>query len=284
MRDYTSPIVSTDWLYDHLEAPDIVVVHAILAFEKPLEELTAEYFDGRIPSAVLFDVDVVADSNNPLPHMLPSAEKFSSMMRKMGIGDGQRVVVYDSSGNFCASRVWWMFKTFGVEDVCILDGGLPKWIAEGKPLADGQPRPRQERHFTARFQSMGVRDMEDVTQAIKTSSDQIIDARSNDRFIAKEKETREGLRSGHMSNALNVYYKDVMNPDSTMKTPDELRKIFAAAGVDLNKPSITSCGSGVTAAIISLALEMIGHRDNAVYDGSWTEWGGVDDNEIIEGP
>ena len=284
MLKKTSPIVSTDWLYDHLEAPDIVVVHAILAFEKPLEELTAEYFDGRIPSAVLFDVDVVADSNNPLPHMLPPAEKFSSMMRKMGIGDGQRVVVYDSSGNFCASRVWWMFKTFGVEDVCVLDGGLPKWIAEGKPLTDGQPRPRQERHFTARFQSMGVRDMDDVTQALKTGSDQVIDARSNDRFIAKEKETREGLRSGHMPNSLNVYYKDVMNADFTMKSPDELRTIFAAAGVDLNQPTITSCGSGVTAAIVSLALEIIGHYDNAVYDGSWTEWGGVPENEIVEGP
>ncbi len=284
MPNKTSPIVSTDWLYDHLEAPDIVVVHAILAFEKPLEELRAEYFDGRIPSAVLFDVDVVADSNNPLPHMLPPAEKFSSMMRKMGIGDGQRVVVYDSSGNFCASRVWWMFKTFGVKDVCVLDGGLPKWIAEGKPLADGQPRPRQERHFTARFQSMGVRDMDDVTQALKTGSDQVIDARSNDRFIAKEKETREGLRSGHMPNALNVYYKDVMNADFTMKSPDELRKIFTAAGVDLNQPTITSCGSGVTAAIVSLALEIIGHYDNAVYDGSWTEWGGVPENTVIEGP
>ncbi len=282
-----SPIVSTDWLFEHLEAPDIVVVHAVLAFEKTLEELTAEYDNGRIPSAVMFDVDVVADSNDPLPHMLPPAEKFSSMMRKMGIGDGQRIVVYDTSGNFCASRVWWMFKTFGVEDVCVLDGGLPKWIAEGKPLADGEPRPRQERHFTARFQSMGVRDMDDVRQAVQSGpsqgGDQVIDARSSDRFTAKEKETRDGLRSGHMPNALNVYYKDTMNENATMKTAQELKALFEAAGVDLKKPTITTCGSGVTAAILTLGLEIAGHKASAVYDGSWTQWGAVPENDVVEG-
>lgn len=280
----TSPIVSTNWLHEHLDAPDIVVVHAVLAFEKTLEELTAEYNEARIPGAVMFDVDVVADSNNPLPHMLPPAEKFSSQMRKMGIGDGQRVVVYDTSGNFCASRVWWMFKTFGVRDVCVLDGGLPKWLLEEKPVSEGQTRPRQDRHFTARFQSMCVRDMDDVRDAVNSDDDQIIDARSADRFTGKEKETREGLASGHMPNALNVYYKDTMNENSTMKSANELRALFEAAGVDLNKSTITTCGSGVTAAILSLGLEIAGHKANAVYDGSWTEWGAEPSNDVIEGP
>jgi thiosulfate/3-mercaptopyruvate sulfurtransferase len=278
-----SPIVSTDWLAEHLEAPDIVIVHAILAFEQTRKELKAEYDEARIPGAILFDVDEIADRDDPLPHMMPTAVQFSSQMRKLGIGDGQRVVVYDSSGNFSASRVWWMFRTFGLDDVVVLDGGLPKWKKEGHPTAEGVPRPRQERHFTARFQAMGVRDMDDVREALKTGSDQIVDARSAARFTGQEKETRAGLRSGRMPGSLNVYYKDVLTEDGTMKSPDELRKIFDAAGVNLKKPTITTCGSGVTAAILSLGLEMIGHRDNAVYDGSWTEWGACEENPVDQG-
>ena len=276
-------IVSTDWLNDHLDAPDVVIVHAILEFEKTNAELRQQYAESRIPGAILFDIDEVADSNNPLPHMLPPPEKFSSMMRKMGIGDGQKVVVYDGEGNFCASRVWWMFRTFGVRDVRVLDGGLPKWLAENRPVSDGPPRPRQERHFTSRFQSMCVRDMDDVAAALASDTDQVLDARSNDRFTGKEAESREGLRSGHMPGAFNVYYRDVMNDDWTMKSPDELRTIFENAGLDLSKPIITTCGSGVTAAILSLGLEMIGHRDHPVYDGSWTEWGGSQTAAIEKG-
>jgi len=279
-----SPIVSTDWLHEHLEAPDIVIIHAYVAFEKTLEELEAEYRETRIPGALPFDIDKVADQKDPLPHMMPNAVQFSAQMRKMGVGDGQRIVVYDTSGNFSASRVWWMFKTFGVEDVVVLDGGLPKWMAEEKPLSSGTARPFQERHFTARFQSMNVRDMDDVTMALKSGGIQVVDVRSNDRFTGVEQEAREGLRSGHMPGSVNVYYKDLLNDDATMKSVDEMRAIFDAAGVDLKKPIITSCGSGVTAAIASLGLEMIGHHSTAVYDGSWTEWGGCDDNEVKTGP
>ncbi|VAV89265.1 3-mercaptopyruvate sulfurtransferase [hydrothermal vent metagenome] len=279
-----SPIVSTDWLHEHLEAPDIVIIHAMLAFEKTLDELKTEYLETRIPGALPFDIDEIADQSAPLAHTMPSAVQFSSQMRKMGVGDGQRIVVYDTSGNFCASRVWWMFRTFGIEDVVVLDGGLPKWMAEEKPMASGEPRPFRDRHFTARVQSMNVRDMDDVRQALANGDDQVVDARSPDRFTGKEKETREGIRSGRMPGALNVYYKDLLHEDQTMKSADEMRKIFEAAGVDLKKPIITSCGSGVTAAILSLGFEIAGYRGAAVYDGSWTEWGGCKDNEVITGP
>lgn len=279
-----SPIVSTDWLHEHLEAPDIVIIHAMLAFEKTLDELKVEYLETRIPGALPFDIDEIADQSAPLAHTMPSAVQFSSQMRKMGVGDGQRIVVYDTSGNFCASRVWWMFRTFGIEDVVVLNGGLPKWMAEEKPVASGEPRPFRDRHFTARVQSMNVRDMDDVRQALANGDDQVVDARSPDRFTGKEKEIREGIRSGHMPGARNVYYKDLMKDDQTMKSADEIRAIFTAAGVDLKKPIITSCGSGVTAAILSLGLEIAGHRGAAVYDGSWTEWGGCKDNEVVTGP
>jgi len=177
-----------------------------------------------------------------------------------------------------------MFKTFGVEDVVVLDGGLPKWMAEEKPLSSGKPRPFKDRHFTARFQSMNVRDMDDVTMALKSGGTQVVDVRSAERFTGVEEEAREGVRSGHMPGSVNVYYKDLLQSDATMKSPDELRAIFVAAGVDLKKPIITTCGSGVTAAIASLGLEMIGYHGAAVYDGSWTEWGGTEDNAVNTGP
>ena len=279
-----SPIVSTGWLQEHLEAPDIVIIHAMLPFEKTAAELKAEYLETRIPGALPFDIDEIADQSAPLAHTMPSAVQFTSQMRKMGVGDGQRIVVYDTVGNFCASRVWWMFRTFGIEDVVVLDGGLPKWMEEEKPIASGEPRPYKDRHFTARFQSMNVRDMDDVREALKSGGDQVVDVRSPDRFTGKEKETREGLRSGRMNGALNVYYKDVLNENQTMKSADELRAIFAAANVDLKTPIITSCGSGITAAIVSLGFEIAGHRGAAVYDGSWTEWGSCDENEVVTGP
>ena len=279
-----SPIVSTDWLLEHLEAPDIVIIHAILAFEKPLEELEAEYSETRIPGALPFNIDEIADQLDPLPHMFPNAVQFSSQMRKMGVGDGQRIVVYDTSGNFSASRVWWMFKTFGIDDVVVLDGGLPKWIAEDKPLSSGTPRPFKDRHFTARFQTMNVRDMYDVHSALKSDAIQVVDVRSNERFTGAEQEPREGLRAGHMPGSINVYYKDLLNDNATMKSADELRAKFESAGVDLKKPIITSCGSGITACIASLGLEIIGHHSTSVYDGSWTEWGGCDDNAVVTGP
>lgn len=280
----TNAIVSTDWLAAHLDAPDIVVIHAMLPFEKTRQELEAEYVEHHISGALPFDIDEIADQDAALAHTMPSAVQFSSQMRKMGIGDGQRIVVYDCEGNFCASRVWWMFKTFGVEDVAVLDGGLPKWLAEARPIASGEPAPASERHFTARFQSMKLRDIDDVRQALASATDQVVDVRSNERFTGQEEESRKDVRSGHMPGAINLYYKEMLRDDQTMKSPDELRAIFAAAGVDLKNPVITSCGSGITAAIVVLGLDIVGHDDAAVYDGSWTEWGGRKDTDVVTGP
>ncbi|HHI82968.1 MAG TPA: 3-mercaptopyruvate sulfurtransferase [Rhizobiales bacterium] len=274
-------IVSTEWLAEHLDAPDIVVVDGSWHMEETGRDGYGEYLECRIPGAVHFDIDEISDEKSDLPHMLPAAEKFTIRMRRKGIGDGQRVVVYDSYGNFSASRVWWMFKVFGHDDVVVLDGGLKKWLAEGRPVSDGPPRVRNERHFTARFQSMLVRDIDDMRTIAKTGASQIIDVRSPGRFAGEEKEPREGLRSGHMPGALNLHYSTLVNEDGTMKSRDELRALFEAAGVDLGKPAVTTCGSGVTAAIASLALDMLGHRNHPVYDGSWTEWGGLADTPIV---
>lgn len=269
----TSTVVSTEWLASRLEAPDIVVLDASWHLPTARRDAKAEYLAEHIPRALFFEIDEISDSASPLPHMLPSPEKFASHMRKMGIGDGKQVIVYDSTGLYSAARAWWMFKVFGHDDVAVLDGGLPKWKAENRPLAEGPPGPIQERHFTARYNSVMVRDKHEVFQAIKTGNAAIADARSPARFAGTEPEPRAGLRSGHMPGARNVHYARLINPDGTLKDAAAIEAELADAGIDLSRPVITSCGSGVTAAILSLGLEMVGHRDHALYDGSWSEWG-----------
>jgi thiosulfate/3-mercaptopyruvate sulfurtransferase len=266
-------LVTTDWLAAHLEAPDLVVLDGSWHLPTAGRNARAEYLAERIPGALFFDIDEIADTQSPFPHMLPSAEKFASRMRKMGIGDGKRIVVYDTVGLYSAARVWWTFRVFGHNDVAVLDGGLPKWKREGRPLEDGPPDPRQERHFTARLQSIMARDRGDVLKAVEGGHIQIADARSPARFRAEEPEPRAGLRGGHMPGAKNVHYASLLAPDGRLKSPDAIRKAFTDAGVDLSRPVITSCGSGVTAAILILGLELIGHNDHALYDGSWSEWG-----------
>jgi thiosulfate/3-mercaptopyruvate sulfurtransferase len=215
--------------------------------------------------------------------MLPSPEKFSSRMRKLGVGDGKRIIAYDAAGLFSAARCWWMFKHFGHEDVAVLDGGLKKWLAEGRPVEDGPARKPQERHFTARTRPSMVRDMKEVASALATGSAQIADARSATRFRGEEAEPRPGVRAGHMPGAMNVHYASLLNPDGTLKSPQAIAEAFKAAGIDLTKPVITSCGSGITAAILSLGLTLMGARDHALYDGSWTEWGGNPDASVVTG-
>ena len=279
----SNDIVSTQWLADHLGSPDIAIIDASWHLPTAQRDAKTEFAEAHIPGAQFFDIDELSDTASSLPHMLPSPEKFSSRMRKMGIGDGKRVIAYDSIGLFSAARAWWMFKVFGHDDVAVLDGGLNKWLAEGRATEDGPALPRQERHFTARFKGSMVKDMKDVAAALKSDAAQIADARSCTRFRGEEVEPRPGVRAGHMPGAKNVHYASLLNADGTLKSADEIAAVFAAAGVDVAKPVITSCGSGVTAAILTLGLTLTGSRDHALYDGSWTEWGGTPDNPVATG-
>lgn len=276
-------LVSTDWLEAHLGAPDIRIIDASWYLPAEGRDPRAEYDAAHIPGARFFDIDEIADLKSPLPHMAPPVEKFISRIRAMGIGDGHRVIVYDGAGLFSAARVWWLFRHFGKTDVAVLDGGLPKWKAEGRPLED-EPPVMRDRHFTARRDASLVKDVSQVAASAKLGDYQIVDARSPGRFTGEEPEVREGLRSGHIPGAKNVHYKTLLNADGTMKPLEGLRAAFEGAGVDLSRPIITSCGSGVTAAILSLALERLGHRNHALYDGSWTEWGAYSDLKVETGP
>jgi thiosulfate/3-mercaptopyruvate sulfurtransferase len=279
----SNDLVSTQWLEDHLGSPDIAIVDASWHLPASGRNARAEFAAARIPGSQFFDIDDLSDTNSPLPHMLPSPEKFSSRMRKLGIGDGKKVIAYDAAGLFSAARAWWMFKVFGHEDVAVLDGGLPKWRAEGRPIDEEPPLKTQERHFTSRFQSLLLRDKADVAEALKHGTAQIADARSPARFRGEEAEPRAGVRAGHMPGARNVHYASLLKPDATLKSPVEIAATFAAAGIDPMKPVITSCGSGVTAAILTLALTQIGAKNHALYDGSWTEWGGDPDSAVVIG-
>ena len=275
-------LVSTEWLAGRLDAPDIRIIDASWHMPDAGRDARAEYEAAHIPGAVFFDIDEIADTGSALPHMAPPVEKFVSRMRGLGVGDGHRVVIYDTAGLFSAARVWWLFRLFGKTDVAVLDGGLPKWRAEGRPVEDGQPILR-ERHFTARRNAALVRDVTQVAAAAKVGKAQIVDARAAGRYRGEEAEPRPGLRAGHIPGARNVPYRALLNPDGTMKQPDEIRAVFEAAGVDVTQPVITSCGSGVTAAILNLALERLGSRRHSLYDGSWSEWGTFPDLDIETG-
>ncbi len=263
--------VSTEWLAEHLNAPDVVVIDGSWYLEITQRNGYQEYLEEHIPGAIYFDIDEIADAGTSLPHMLPRPEVFASKMRKMGIGDGQRIVVYDGDGMVSAARVWWMFRLMGVEDVVILDGGLPKWDDEQRAL-DDEPVHRPERHFTARFDHSGVRDLADVKKVLTDGGAQVVDTRPAGRFIGKEPEPRDGVPSGHMPGGISLPASDLLTVDGNLKDADGIRKTLADAGIDPSKPIITSCGSGVTAAILNLALEVIDHHNHALYDGSWAEW------------
>ena len=274
-------LTETDELARELDAPDLVIIDA--SWHMPAENRNAyeEYLTEHIPGAIFFDIDEIADTKSGLPHMLPPPEKFSSRMRSMGIGDGSRIVVYDSAGLFSAARVWWTFRVMGVDDVSVLNGGLPKWKREGRPLESGPPGSRTARHFTARRNLDLVRDASDIKALLKDRSAEIVDARAADRFTGKAPEQRPGLRSGHIPGSHNLPYAKLLNKDGTFKTGPEIERLFEEAGVDLTKPVVASCGSGITASVLALGLAEIGHRRAAVYDGSWSEWG-ADQNLPIE--
>lgn len=280
--DDPKTLVSTAWLEAHLRDPDLRILDASWYMPAEARDTRAEFGRAHIPNARFFDIEEISDNRSELPHMAPPVEKFMSRLRAMGVGDGHQVVIYDTQGLFSAPRAWWTFRLMGKTDVAVLDGGLPKWIAEGRPVDDLPPFIR-DRHMTVQKQNQLVKDVTQVAAASKLGDHEIIDARAPERFRGEVAEPRPGLRSGHIPGARNVPFGQLLNADRTMKSPEALRAVFEAAGVDLAKPAITSCGSGVTAAILSLALERIGHRDHALYDGSWAEWGMFGDLKVAKG-
>jgi thiosulfate/3-mercaptopyruvate sulfurtransferase len=277
-------LADTAWLASHLHAPDLVVLDGSMHLPSSGRNARSEYLAAHIPGALFFDIDEIADRSSPLPHMLPTAAMFASRMKRMGIGDGMHIIAYDSEGLYSAARVWWMFRAMGHREVRVLNGGLKKWKAEGRPLEDGPARPRSPRHFTAMRNAELIRDVADVRRLIDSRGAQIVDARDAARFAGRAPEPRPGLRSGHIPGSINVPFASLVNADGTMRPADELAAIFATAGVDPAVRVVASCGSGVTAGIIALALAVLGRTDTAVYDGSWSEWGGDHRLPIETGP
>jgi thiosulfate/3-mercaptopyruvate sulfurtransferase len=273
MSSLPRPLVGTDWLASHLGEPDLVVVDASWYLAAMQRDPKTEYQERHIPSALFWDLDLLSDQRTALPHMLPDPDTFAREVGRLGIGDQDRIVVYDGSGaNLSAPRVWWMFRVHGHDDVAVLDGGMVKWLAERRPVESGSmTRPVQT--FNARFRPELVRTAAEVEASLGRPDEQLLDARSAARFAGTEPEPRPGLRSGHIPGAKNLPYAELVAPDGTLLPRDELIRKFEAAGIDLDRPVVTSCGSGVSACALALGLEVAGSRRYAVYDGSWAEWG-----------
>jgi thiosulfate/3-mercaptopyruvate sulfurtransferase len=278
------PVVSPAWLAERLDAPDIRIIDATWFMPSDTRDAKALFAERRIPGAIFFDIDEIADTESDLPHMLPSPEKFASRMKKRGVGDGTRLVVYDSQGLFSAARVWWTFRVMGHEDVVVLDGGFPAWERARYPIETGPPRERMERHFTPRMRADLVRDFGDMRRLIAEGKTPILDARPAARFRGEAPEPRAGVRSGHMPGARSVPSAVLVDEQGSLKPRTELERIFAEAGADVSQPAVCTCGSGVTAAIIALALARLGRWDASIYDGSWAEWGARAEAPVVTGP
>jgi thiosulfate/3-mercaptopyruvate sulfurtransferase len=279
-------LVSTEWLEAHLDGPNLRIADASWYLPAAGRDPRAEYEAARIPVAVYFDIDAISDPAAGLPHMLPDAIAFASAMRRLGIGDADMVVFYDGAGIYSAPRALWMMRAMGHRDAAVLDGGLPKWTRENRPLehrSQGVPAIGH-RHFTPRPDPALVRDLAAMKANIGSRAEQVIDARSPARFRGEEQEPRPGVKPGHMPGSINVHYAEIVAPDGTMLSASALKALFAGRGIDLKRPLVTSCGSGVTAAILSLALERAGAESVALYDGSWSEWGAAPGAPIVTGP
>ncbi|MDO8902158.1 MAG: 3-mercaptopyruvate sulfurtransferase [Phenylobacterium sp.] len=278
----TGPLVSVNWLSQRLDDPDLRVVDA--TWYMPAEQRPGldEFRKGHIPGAVFFDIDQIADREVDLPHMAPRPEVFAQAASALGLSPAHKIVVYDGHGIFSSPRVWWTLRLMGFETVAVLDGGLKAWQAAGMPLASGDAEPVPAPAF-ARYRPHLVRGLDDVRQALGDSGLQILDARPAARFLGQAPEPRPGLRGGHMPGACNLPWNAVVGPDGALRSPDELRGAFVAAGINIDQPVITTCGSGVSAAVLVLALARLGVEDVPIYDGSWSEWGGRSDTPVVVG-
>ena len=277
-----NPLVSTEWLASELGKNDLRIVDATLFLPEHQRNARSEFESAHIPGAVFMDLDEIVDTSSGLPHMLPASEKFASRMQALGLGDGSRIVVYDSSPLKSSARAWWMLNVFGAHEVAILDGGFAKWQAEGRPVESGKPVVRH-RHFTAWQDNSLVRTLDQIVDNLKTKAEQLLDARPAGRFAGTDPEPRAGLRSGHMPGARNLPSGELFNEDGTWKQGDALRAAFTTAGVDLEKPVVTTCGSGITAASLAFGMHLLGKKDVGLYDGSWTEWGGRSETPVVTG-
>lgn len=279
------PLVSTEWLHEHLGDVRVKVVDASWYLPGDPRDPKADYLAARIPGAVFFEIDEICDRASPLPHMAPPAEQFALQIGELGVGSEDTVVVYDAVGLSSAPRVWWLFRLFGHGKVFVLDGGLPAWRAEGRPLEHGPPAGVPPGDFAVLTPHPQLaRDLEAVRQALQTQGEQVVDVRPEGRFRGEAPEPRPGLRGGHMPGAVNLPVGALLSPEGRLAGEAELTRAFAAAGVDLDRPILTSCGSGVAASTAALALARLGHWDAAVYDGSWSEWGSRPDTPVATGP
>jgi thiosulfate/3-mercaptopyruvate sulfurtransferase len=278
--DLLPTVVSTEWLAARLGEPDLRVVDATFYLPHLKRDARAEFVQAHIPGAVFFDIDAIADPGTSLPHMLPSAESFARAVGALGVGSGDRVVAYGGRNMIASARVWWTFRVFGHDRVAVLDGGARKWKAEGRPIESGMPEPTPRR-FTAGFRKELVADFGRMRANLEMPREQVLDARSEGRFVGTEPEPRAGLRGGHIPGSLNLPYDRVFRTeDDTLLPPEALKAAFSDAGLDLGRPVVTTCGSGVSAAVLTLGLYLLGRADAAVYDGSWTEWGGRTDTPV----
>lgn len=280
----TDPLVSTEWLAAHLKDANVKLLDASFKLPGVLPLPKDDYLRAHIASAVFFDVDAVSDHNNPLPHMFPGAEQFGRDVGALGIGNADTVVIYDSGGWVAAPRAWWMFLAYGHDKVFVLNGGLRKWRAEGRAVDSGEVTPKPA-SFKAAFDAKRVRSMEQLVANLSSHAEQVIDARAAERFEGKAAEPRPGLRAGHIPGSRNVPYNNLFDAvTGAMKPLEELRDAFTSAGVKLDAPIVTSCGSGVSAGVLTIALYRLGLTNTALYDGSWSEWGQVDGPPVATGP